>query len=338
MSTFRDQLHGEYGAQMLDGDSCFLCGGTGEEITEEHVFPRWIQSKFGLETETIFLLNGTRIQYNKLRVPCCRICNNEYLSRLESKIASAVAGGFESAAKLDPLDWYYWAGKIFYSILRKEHSLILDRKDRASGTILGADTLQSHSNLHLFLQGIRGKHRFDGSPPYTVLICNLHDLGGARGYDFKDDLLHFTLSVRMGGLGVIVCFQDCGLTNDSYGRYVESIGGMKLHPIQFDELYARICYQLHITEGQPKFLTAAHTEGHSEATTMCFPSCYVGEWEPEEFVQCLLSHVARWLPDGWSLEDYYRPQGLVTTWMTKNDGELLILPLEQWEARPGCAS
>lgn len=337
MSTFRDQLHTEYGAQVLDEDSCFLCGSESE-ITQEHVFPRWLQSKFGLESESIFLLNDTTIQYNKLRIPCCRVCNNEYLSRLESRIAVAVSAGFEGAIKLDVLDWYYWAGKIFYSILRKEHSLIFDRKDHTSGTILGADTLRSHSNLHLFLQGIRGKHRFDGSPPFTVLICNLYDLGEARGYDFKDDLFQFALSIRLGGLGIIVCFQDCGLTNDTYGRYVKSVDGLKLHPIQFDELYARVCYQLHITKGQSTFLTAAHTEGCYEATTTCLSSFWVGEWESEEFVTCLLSHVSRWLPEGWDFGDYFHPPEFVATWMTTNKGELLLLPLEQWESRSTSAS
>ena len=338
MSTLRDQLHGEYGSQALENSSCFLCGASEESITAEHVFPRWLQSKFGLETETIHLLNGTRIQYNKLRIPCCRICNNEHLSRLESRIAKSVAAGFERATELDTLDWYYWAGKIFYSILRMEYSLILDRKDPAAGTILSADALRSHSNLHLFLQGIRSKHRFEGNPPYSVLICNLHDLENGRNYDFRDDLLHFTLAIRMGSIGVIVCFEDCGLTQSSYGKYVQAVDGMKLHPIQFDELYARTCYQLHITEGQPKFLTTSHTNGLEEATTTCFPSFRVGEWQPGEFFECLMSHVARWLPKNRSLDSYFQPPDRVTTWMTKNDGDLLILPLEQWEARPADAS
>ncbi len=193
-----------------DDDCCFLCGKQGGKITQEHVFPKWLQRRFELWNQKIDLLNETYIQYRNLRIPCCSICNNEDLSRLESTVSSAVDAGYEACLALDEAIWHLWVGKLFYGILRKEISLLRNRACPNEGPIISAQTLKSFSNLHLFLQGIRGLHDFCEDRPYSVLVCNLHDLGPRRNYFFRDSLPCMTSSIRMGEVGIVVVFEDAG--------------------------------------------------------------------------------------------------------------------------------
>src|SRR5262245_43708877 len=75
--------------------TCFLCGRrlTAGNRSDEDVVPLWIQRKFDLEDQLLHLPNGTAIKYRQLKTPCCRQCNNEHLSRIETQMKQAVEGG-----------------------------------------------------------------------------------------------------------------------------------------------------------------------------------------------------------------------------------------------------
>ncbi len=135
--------------------SCFLCGSQSDSITQEHVFPKWLQKRYDLWNKTLGLLNETKIQYRALLIPCCPTCNQEDLSRLENTISVAVSSGYLACSQLDKLQLYLWAGKLYFGILRKEISLSRERSNPQSDPILPNEALKSFSSLHLFLQGIR---------------------------------------------------------------------------------------------------------------------------------------------------------------------------------------
>jgi hypothetical protein len=313
-------------------DCCFLCGTMRAPISQEHVFPKWLQHRYKLWDQRLVLLNDTAIQYRNLRIPCCATCNNQALSRLEVTISSAVAAGYKACVELDARLWYLWAGKLFYGVLRKELSLPLDRAEPSNGGIISEGTLKSFSNLHLFLQGIRGMHSFLGAPPYSVLVCNVHDLGQVFDYSFRDSFPYMTLAIRMGEVGVIVAFEDAGLTNGSFGRYVAEVDGRKIHPLQFDELFAKVTYQVSLIEGGVQYLTS-ETGVSIPQQTEVFDGPYLRKWLQEEFSGVLRTHVARWLEidDG----DWFVSPNLVPTWMTDNEGNLLLLPLSSWQRQSG---
>lgn len=314
-------------------DCCFLCGARTAPITQEHVFPKWLQKRYNLWDQRIGLLNNTNIQYRDLRIPCCSTCNNEELSRLEATVSSAVASGYDSCTTLDERFLYLWAGKRLYGVLRKEMSLLHDRSCPAEGNIISEATLKSFSNLHLFLQGIREKHFFSSAPPYSVLLCNLHDLGPCRNYSIRDSLVYMTVAIRMGEVGVIVAFEDAGLSAQSYGRYLTEVSGRKLHPIQFDELYAKVTYQASLMEGGVKYHTSQRIDGQRPAQTDVFGGGYLREWSMEDFSKILRAHVSGWLKPKDQDLDWFVPSNLVQTWMTNDAGELLLQPLSSWERR-----
>jgi hypothetical protein len=259
------ELHSSYGKQVLDNKSCFLCGNDSTGVTAEHVFAKWLLNKYKLWDQKIDILNATTLPYRQLTIPCCAECNETHLSRVETEVSKSVKEGFESARKVPEKSWYLWVAKLFYGILRKEVSLAIDRADPQKGNILTPEVLASFKSLHLFLQAFRGMHRFNGDVPYTILLCNLHNIG--QEFDFRDNLFQSTVAVRMGEIGIIVSLEDGGLVKDTYGRYVDEVDGRKLHPVQFMEVYARVSYQVKLLQTPLTYVTEHHVEGQHIATT-----------------------------------------------------------------------
>ncbi|MFC6439904.1 hypothetical protein [Bowmanella sp. JS7-9] len=322
------KVHQSYGKQTFDSKACFLCGEhLGGSKSVEHVFPKWLQNKYDLWNQKIGLLNGSLLSYRQLTIPCCKRCNNEHLSRVEDEVSAAVKGGFLKTSRLPVNTWYLWAGKIFYGILRKELTLLSERSEPYSGTIVSEDILKSFSNLHLFMQGLRGRHEFCADVPYSVLVCNLHEFGGA--FDFRDNLFLSTVAIRMGETGVIVSFEDGGITKESYGRYVTEVDGSKLHPIQFYELYAKITYQMKLRQKHLSYVTQTHVDGHFVASTEVIRSSSpLDNWNSKEFVELLSCYISPWLSEK-EMADLFDQ---VRTWMVNENGKPLLLSREEWES------
>src|SRR3979409_15634 len=77
--------------RIYSANRCFYCNKLlKSNHSKEHVFPQWLQDRFGIRDKTITLINGTRIQYAKLTVPCCKPCNNVHLSKLENRVKTTL--------------------------------------------------------------------------------------------------------------------------------------------------------------------------------------------------------------------------------------------------------
>lgn len=315
---------------LTDDACCFLCGSSDGTVTLEHVFPKWLQKRFNLWDQSVGLLNGTEIPYRQLTVPCCSRCNSEDLSRLEGVVSSAVKSGYKACSSLNERLLYLWAGKLYFGILRKEVTLAADRSSEHSGSILPEESLKSFSELHLFLQGIRGKHEFQGRHPYSVFVFNLHDVGDPSNFGFRDSLFHMTLGLRMGDVGIIVALGDAGLTNASFSPIAKDLAGRKIHPIQFDEIYAKVLYQASLLKGGVIYVTE-QAVGAQPAKTLILDGGYKAEWSLEEYSKVLRPILSDWFPDEAAQDRWFKPPGFVPTWLTDDSGSLLLQPLSVWE-------
>jgi hypothetical protein len=79
---------------------CMFCG-SNENLTKEHMIPRWV---FSRNTAAFFTvnLNGLDQSYNKATIPACAKCNAELLNDLEKTIQ----GLFENRDVVaDPFEW-----------------------------------------------------------------------------------------------------------------------------------------------------------------------------------------------------------------------------------------
>jgi len=244
---------------------------------------------------------------------------------------------------LTDLDLYLWLGKIFFGILRKEIILKFNRSDPDSDPIFTKELLQSYENLHRFLQIIRGKYEIRDNGPFSVLRANLTKINDNRHFDFYDDFVSFVAGMRLDNQGVIVAFQDIGLSSDTYGKYLCEVGSRRLHPLQFEEVYAKVSYQLSLMEFTPSFITSTHVEGKEVGVINTIVPLSLSSplpmspWDQGEFAKRFYHHANRWMKMPIPFESFYHPPDLVRTWMTDENGNLLLLTEEEWNQPPNNA-
>jgi len=321
---FKDFDH-PFENMKLNDSYCFLCGiDMGNKSTKEDLIPMWLQRKHNLFKKNLTLINGTQIPYSQLKIPCCSKCNNEHLSRLESKISAAINSGYRASINLDPTLIFYWTAKIFYGILRKELTLLVDRSNPDKGSIVPETLIQAYRNLHTFMQGIRRPLEFVGQVPFSVLVANLHDFGDEKNYNFKDDIFCQTLCIRSGSVGIIVALADAGVNNQSYSRYLKAVNGRKLHPIQFDELYAKVTYESHRLVNAPIFAVASNKNKDLpiQVITHIPNGIIMKAWDQEEFAHLLESVLTEW---GVPEEGLFVPPNFVRTSMSNENGSLMLM-------------
>jgi hypothetical protein len=108
--------------------------------------------------------------------------------------------------------------------------------------------------LHTFLQSIRMPFKFPGFHPWSIFVVETRSFGDIRDFDYHDEILTLTFSIRIGEVGIIACLEDNGAQEEQFFDYFEKFKGIKLHPTQFDELVAKVTYKRHLMNRVPKYI------------------------------------------------------------------------------------
>ena len=88
-------------------------------VTKEDVFPKWLVKKWSLGRAGVDLLWGPWQGYPGILVPCCRICNNVYMSAVENRVSRAVQS-YDKFRRLKPAELALWSAKVAYGLLHFE--------------------------------------------------------------------------------------------------------------------------------------------------------------------------------------------------------------------------
>jgi hypothetical protein len=226
--------------QIFSENACFLCGIdlTSETRTDEDVFPRWLLGEFNIWNARLDLLNGTSIKYAQLKIPCCGTCNNEFLSRIENKVRTAYAGGYEAVCALDRDILFLWLAKILYGLMVREMYLPLDRRDKSSGPIVEPDFLSQFRMLHYLLQAVIERVEWEGNPASVLLYRTQASETPERNFDFADGPFGPFLSMRLGTVGIIAVLQDWGALEAHAWAQLTWAKELELAPLQFREVMA----------------------------------------------------------------------------------------------------
>lgn len=244
--------------KSLEKNRCFLCGAklNKSNRTTEHIFPKWLLSRFDLWNKKLVLLNRTSIRYKNIRIPCCKKCNNEGLSRLESGIEAITKRGYSCFCKVPRKKIFLWLSKIFYEILYMEMRLLFDLSDKSQGTIMNKRSLEQFRACHQFLQAVRIKCKFHKPVPWSIFVFKVQKYAEKeRNFDFRDNIFSLTVALRMNDMGIIACLQDNHAHEDIFGSYFNKIHRIALHPAQFNELVAMIFYKTSLLNRIPKYVT-----------------------------------------------------------------------------------
>jgi hypothetical protein len=253
-------------------NTCFLCGRRLSEKTrsDEHVFPKWLLQRFSLYNAQLTLLNGTMIPYRQLIIPCCHACNTNYLSKIELKMRAVVDG----SAPLDSVDettLFYWAGKIFYGLLYREILLPMDRASPQNGSLVTPQDIEAYRMHHAFLQGIRIPIEFssiESASPASVFLFKLQSPTTLKAqFDFRDDIFHRSIFLRMGSIGLLAAF-DSGAQGYEWHHLYKKYSRARLHPLQFEELGAAMFYKASLFDRVPKLMITEHKNKYYEIFTL----------------------------------------------------------------------
>ena len=305
----------------ISRNHCFLCGTELDENnrSEEHVYPKWLQNKFGLWTQRLGLLNNTSIPYKDLKVPCCKKCNIKMSFALEKPMEQAVSGGFDTLSAINRDIIFLWLSKLAYGVLYKELSLSIDRTNPEKGYIVKEEGFREREAEFLLLQTILSNGEFAGEKPYSMLLFRIVEDERFGNYWAFDSPITHTFCMRMNDIGIISNLLDNSLNEHVFLEVPETKALLdeRLHPMQFAELCAKFQYKSGLLVKSPWYTFILDDEG-KPALTLSSPISGVGyaEWDQKQYAKVLAFFLQ---PLELTFDDLYEENGLVLSLLWNED-------------------
>ena len=241
-NPFKDLIFNEY--------FCFLSGKlTTETIT---VFPQWLMDHFKFGDEKIEMLDKVKsYNYSDLVLPCSPEVK-EAFAELDVKIQEAYKKGYEGMANLDEVLLFQWTGRMVYGLLYYE--MVYERdllQKRGKEFSLSPYLKERFGRFHLMLQSLITPMTFEGRKPWSIVLFPLKYSSDI--FSYRDDTVNLLFQMGVNGFGFIVCFQDNGAIGERNKELIDKMKGHVLHPVQFEELYARFHYFDYILQYKPEY-------------------------------------------------------------------------------------
>lgn len=275
----------------FDERFCFLTGSlTSESMT---IYPDWLMDEFDLRNETIEMMDKSKTYaYQDLTLPCTQDVKDAF-EALDREFKAAFDQGYEAVAALDERTLFLWSGRIVYGMLYYE--MIYERNRLlGQGKEFGLSVAlrKRFSYFHLMLQSIVEPVIFKGQKPWSIVVFPLKY--SADILSFRNDAVNLLFQFGVNGFGFIACLQDNGAIGEEHKEIVDEIPQDKaLHPVQFEELYARFHYSDYIMRQKPSYEITSSDEGLIiEAVPMKNEpdNPIFGFWDEDTFVQLLTNY------------------------------------------------
>lgn len=215
-----------------------------------------MQKRFDLANRQITLINGTRLPYRQLTVPCCQACNNGFLRDVENTVLDF----FDKPSAPSPTIRFAcgrWLAKILLGTLVKESALPLDRRDPNRGSIVPSQFIEDFKHLHYIIQSARKKTVFDSlhsDHPFTLYVYRIEEDHACENFDLTTNLYGQSIAVRLGRIGLIFV-NDGGLQHEAGPKGPLGLEWRKLHPIQFSEAAAMVHYKATLRDASHTYMS-----------------------------------------------------------------------------------
>ena len=287
---------------IFDEHFCFLSGVlTNEEMT---VFPTWLMEHFKFGDEKIEMMDKAKsYHYEDLKLPCSPEVKKAF-EELDEKVHEAYSNGFEGMAALDQQLLFQWTGRMVYGLLYYEMVYERDRLLKQGKEFELSTTLKRRfSHFHLMLQSIIEPISFIGKKPWTIALFPLKYSSDI--FSYRDDAINLMFSFGVNGFGFVACLQDNGVIGEKQKEILEKIDGNILHPVQFEELYARFHYSDYILQYDPAYKIENHDQGITIEIDTDAKQPIFGSWDQDVFAQLLSNY---WQVYGIERDDILMPQ------------------------------
>lgn len=235
---------------IFDEHFCFLSGALTNDTLS--VFPEWLLKHFDFGDERIEMMDKAKsYKFSDLKLPCSPQVIKAF-EALDQKIQDAFKNGYEGMAALDEVEIFQWTGRIVYGLLYYEMIYEKQRLQRQGKDFAISPYLQKRFGLfHLMLQSLIAPVSFVGNKPWSISVFPLKY--SADIFSYRDDTVNLLFQMGVNGFGIIVCFQDSGVIGEKQKDILEKMKGHVLHPIQFEELYARFHYSDYVLQYKPEY-------------------------------------------------------------------------------------
>lgn len=306
-------------------DRCFICGDLldGENYTQEHIYPKWLQRQYNLWNQKLVLLNESSIKYRNLTIPCCRNCNNILSNEIEKPIKEASERGYSEFVKLDHDIIFKWLNKLSYGMLFKELSLKVDMSNNFSNSIYTPEMLKLHQMQFCFLKSIINKSEYI-IKPYSVLVFKVKATS-KKQYWASDNIFTKTFFMNFNDIGIIAHLMDNGSQEEYFMNYNEmaELLTKELHPIQFRELCAKFLYKSSLFKRDP-FYTLLYDNDGGIKTIISQNISWIeyDEWNQEMYAKVLANYLHAW---GISFPDIYVDENHVMSWLRNEDNSFKVI-------------
>lgn len=236
---------------IFDPHFCFLSGDlTTSKMT---VFPEWLMKEFKLEKEEIALMQNSKAQmtaYKDLKLPCSPRVKKAF-DEIDRIFKQAYDQGFEAIDQLDELVIFQWAGRMVYGLLYMEMMGEWQRKQDMAEPFDFSNKLRDRlGKFHHMMQSVIEPITFGDKKPWSIVKFPLKY--SADILSFRDDIINLLFQFGVNGFGFIICFQDNGIVKETEQELLQKIKGHTLHPVQFEELYARFHYRVDLLQYIPQ--------------------------------------------------------------------------------------
>ncbi len=281
-NPFEDLIFGE--------QFCFLTGDlTTDSMT---VFPQWLMDHFKIGQDRIEMMDRSKSYvYADLKLPCTDRVKLAF-EKLDQTVFEAYRKGYEGMSALDEQVIFLWTSRIVYGLLYHEMQYESNRVLRAGETFdLSPMLRERFGNFHLMIQSIIEPITFSDRKPWSITVFPLKYSADILSY--RDDAINLLFQFGVNGFGFIACLQDNGVISESQHDILEKMKGNVLHPIQFEELYARFHYSDYLLQYKPEY-NIVRTDGEIKIEALpVTPNAgrpLFGFWDQDMFAQLLSNY------------------------------------------------
>lgn len=317
-------LYNPFTFNHFNFEHCFFTGipvQQGQDFVR--LFPDWLIESFGLQNKSIQLLSGKKIPYSDLTLPASPLARQYGLDYLLRKASDLIPAGLQGVKWIKPEKLYQWLLLLWFGVLYQEIREAQANEEGNNAFLNQKDKLVRYHLLHYLLQGIVKKVEFENFDPGSVFILECHAYEGPQAFDFKVSINAMTIQLRTGELGIMACLLDHGVQMHHFKSYFERFDGQQLHPIQFDELYAKLSYKSWLMNHVFEYGVALPDEENDSLLI----SCRIDErhkdlpifrdWDSEQYLSVLASYVSKY---GIPASELKNEAGIVLTFLDDEEG------------------
>lgn len=236
----------------FDNSHCFL---SGEVLPKEQpflpVFANWLTESYQLKDMPFKMLDESMLSYADIVFPCSDTVR-EKLTSLENSVQEAFENGYNSVKNLDEDLLFLWVAKTVYGVIFKEIQVAIKQQNTyTEGFNISQGLIHKFGMLHTMLQQINQPVVLEDFKPYSLFVCPVNN--EEKEFAYRDEINTLSFSLRIKDFGILMCLQDNGANKKYHEELWGKIAGKTLHPIQFEELCAKLFYSAYLFNRLPEY-------------------------------------------------------------------------------------